>query len=52
MLYGTGIPMDLIVYTNMELQSSIDNNQHFINQVVKYGKTLYKRKVKLWQSTK
>ena len=43
-LYGIGIPMDLIVYTPQEVKKSEDNVYSFIHEILKTGKMLYERK--------
>jgi predicted nucleotidyltransferase len=43
MLYGSMIPIDLIVYTPKEIDESKENIYSFIYEVFKTGKTLYER---------
>jgi predicted nucleotidyltransferase len=43
MLYGTMIPIDLIVYTPQEIEESKDNKFSFVYKVLTTGKTLYER---------
>lgn len=42
-LYGTLVPMDILVYTNAELEEFQDVKSSFINTVMKTGKVLYAR---------
>ncbi len=42
-LLGTGIPIDIIVYTPSEIEKSKDDKHGFVYQVLNYGKTLYER---------
>lgn len=44
MLFGSLIPMDLIVYTNQEIQESLNKKYTFVYQALTKGKTLYERK--------
>jgi predicted nucleotidyltransferase len=43
LLFGSMIPMDLIVYTPKELEDSRNCNYNFVNEVLSSGKTLYER---------
>ena len=43
MLYGSMIPMDLIVYTPKEIAESKKNSYSFVNEVLNSGKILYER---------
>jgi uncharacterized protein len=43
MLYGSMIPIDLIVYTPKEINESKENRYSFIYEVLKTGRTLYER---------
>jgi uncharacterized protein len=43
MLYGSMIPMDLIVYTPEEIEESKGNKFSFVFKVLNTGKTLYER---------
>jgi len=43
MLYGSMIPIDLIVYTPKEIEESKDNRFSFVYEVLNSGKTLYER---------
>ncbi|MFW6225189.1 MAG: nucleotidyltransferase domain-containing protein [Bacteroidota bacterium] len=43
MIYGSMIPIDLIVYTPKEIDESKDNKFGFVNKVLNTGKTLYER---------
>lgn len=45
MLYGSMIPIDLIVYTPSEVENSIANNRSFVYNVLNNGKTLYEQQV-------
>jgi uncharacterized protein len=45
MLFGTMVPMDIIVYTNKEIQESLNNKYTFIYQAITNGKTLYEREI-------
>lgn len=44
MLYGSMVPMDLIVYTNSEIQESLSKKYTFIYQAITNGKIVYERK--------
>lgn len=44
LLYGSMIPMDILVYTNKEIQESINNKYSFVYEVFANGLTLYERK--------
>ena len=44
MLYGSSIPIDLIVYTPKEIEETKENKYSFVYQVLRTGKTLYERK--------
>ncbi|MEI8202977.1 MAG: nucleotidyltransferase domain-containing protein [Bacteroidota bacterium] len=43
MLYGSMIPIDLIVYTPKEIDESKENTSSFVYQVLHSGKTMYER---------
>lgn len=43
MLYGSMIPIDLIVYTQEEIDESKENKFSFVYKVLNTGKTLYER---------
>jgi predicted nucleotidyltransferase len=43
MLYGSMIPIDLIVYTPKEIDESKENRFSFVYEVLNTGKTLYER---------
>lgn len=43
MLYGSMIPMDLIVYTNNEIKESLSKKYSFIYHAITNGKILYER---------
>ena len=43
MLYGSMIPIDLIVYTSKEIDESKENRFGFVHEVLITGKTLYER---------
>ncbi len=43
MLYGSMIPIDLIVYNPKEIAASKDNKHSFVYEVLNTGKTLYER---------
>ena len=45
LLYGSMIPMDLIVYTPKELDESRYIKYSFVNEVLNTGKTMYERKI-------
>ncbi len=46
MLFGSMIPLDIIVYTNNEIKESLSKKYTFIYQAITEGKTLYDRKAK------
>jgi len=43
LIFGSMVPIDLIVYTPEEIKESIDNQYSFIFKALKTGKTLYER---------
>ena len=45
LLYGSMIPIDLIVYTPKEIDESKENRFSFVYEVLKSGKTLYERAI-------
>jgi uncharacterized protein len=45
MLYGSMIPIDLIIYTPQEIEKSKENPYSFVYAVLRTGKTLYERPV-------
>ncbi len=44
MLFGSKIPIDLIVYTPNEVESEKDEKYSFVYEVLNSGKTVYERK--------
>ena len=42
-LYGAMVPIDLIVYTQAEIEESKENTCSFVYEVLKTGKTIYER---------
>ena len=44
MLFGSKIPMDVIVYTPNEVESEKDEKYSFVYEVLNSGKTVYERK--------
>ena len=44
MLLGSGIPIDLIVYTPSEVESEKDKKYSFVYEVLNSGETVYERK--------
>jgi predicted nucleotidyltransferase len=44
MLFGSQVPMDLIVYTPNEVESEKDEKYSFVYEVLNSGKTVYERK--------
>jgi len=44
-LYGSMIPIDLIVYTPKEVDESKENRFSFVYEVLESGKTLYERAI-------
>lgn len=45
MLYGSMIPIDLIVYTPKEIDESKENRFSFVYEVLNSGKILYERAI-------
>jgi predicted nucleotidyltransferase len=45
LLYGSMIPIDLIVYTPKEINESKGNRYSFVYEVLNTGKTLYERAI-------
>jgi predicted nucleotidyltransferase len=43
MLYGSMVPIDLLVYTNKEIEESKNKTYGFIHEILKTGKTLYEQ---------
>lgn len=43
LLYGSMVPIDLIVYTPNEIKESKNNKHGLVYEVLKYGKTIYER---------
>ncbi len=43
LVYGSMIPIDLIVYTPKEIDESKENRYSFVYEVLNKGKTLYER---------
>ncbi len=43
MLFGSQVPMDLIVYTPNEVESEKDEKHSFVYEVLNSGKTVYER---------
>lgn len=43
MIYGSMVPIDLIVYTPQEIDESKDKKYGFVYEVLNTGKTLYER---------
>jgi len=43
MIYGSMIPIDLIVYTPKEIDESKENKFSFVYEVLNTGKTIYER---------
>jgi predicted nucleotidyltransferase len=43
MLIGTGVPIDLVVYTPQEVEKSQNIAYSFVNEVIKKGKVVYER---------
>ena len=43
MIYGSMVPIDLIVYTPKEIEESKNNKFSFVYAVLNTGKTLYER---------
>jgi uncharacterized protein len=44
MLFGSQVPMDLIVYTPSEVENEKDEKYSFVYEVLNSGKTVYERK--------
>lgn len=42
-LFGSGVPMDFIVYTPDELEKRLSIRDVFVNKILKQGKILYER---------
>jgi len=43
LLFGSGIPFDLLVYTPNEVKERLDMGDFFINDIIKKGEVLYER---------
>jgi len=43
LLYGSMIPIDIVVFTPYEIESSKDIKYSFVNEVIKSGKILYEK---------
>jgi uncharacterized protein len=43
MLSGAGIPIDLVVYTPLEVEKSKNETYGFVHEVIKTGKVVYER---------
>jgi len=43
LLFGSGVPFDLFIYTPGEIKKRIDMGDFFINDIIKKGKILYER---------
>lgn len=43
MLYGSMVPIDLIVYTPQEIDDSKENQYSFVHEVINKGKIIYER---------
>lgn len=43
LLYGSMVPIDLIVYTSKEIDEAKHNKYSFVYEVLNTGKTLYER---------
>ncbi|HPM12870.1 MAG TPA: nucleotidyltransferase domain-containing protein [Bacteroidales bacterium] len=43
MLYGMMIPIDILVYTPIEIKESQKSNLHFLHEVLSTGKIVYER---------
>ena len=41
LLFGVGLPLDIIVYTPLELEKSKVDKYSFIHEILNTGKTLY-----------
>ena len=45
MLFGSLIPIDLIVYTHQEIDDSKETDHSFVKEVLNSGKTVYERAI-------
>jgi predicted nucleotidyltransferase len=45
MLYGMMIPIDILVYTPIEIEESQKSKINFLNEVLTTGKTVYERNI-------
>ncbi len=43
MLYGSKLPIDLIVYNQKEIDEKIKNKYSFVNEVLETGRVMYER---------
>ena len=43
LLFGSGVPFDLLVYTPSEIKERLDMGDFFINDIIKKGEILYER---------
>lgn len=43
LLFGSGIPFDLFVYTPNEIKERLDMGDFFINDIIEKGKVLYEK---------
>jgi hypothetical protein len=43
MLFGSGIPMDIVVYTPLEVASELEKKFSFVYKVFHTGKLVYER---------
>lgn len=43
-LYGTMVPIDILVYTNAEIEKNMDTKYTFIYEVLRTGKVIYDKK--------
>ena len=45
-LIGTRVPMDLLVYTNLEFENEKNQKYSFLNQVIDTAQILYERQIR------
>jgi len=43
-LFGSMVPLDILVYTNKEIQEAMNSKYNFVYQVMHTGKIVYERK--------
>ena len=43
LLFGSGLPFDLFIYTPSEIKKRIDMGDFFINDIIEKGEVLYER---------